>query len=201
MLNSARLPGVAGTVLLALASAVPAAADPLPAAPADSSVFVLGGPFTSGYFGDAFLLWQDHYETNAFLGVGYQHFLYRHGSFQFGLEAGVGVRLGSPASLELWTGGVARLTRFTFGDLTITPALTAGFSLVTDTIGAETARAARAGEDAALLYYLGPEIAFSSATEPQWEAFARIQHRSGGFGIIAHLDGSNAVTLGLRYNF
>lgn len=167
----------------------------------DENVFVMGGPFTTGYFGDAFLFWQDHYESNFFAGIGYQRFLYQYQSFKLGVEAGLGLRLGSPSSAEIWGGAVARITEFTFGDITITPSLTLGLSAVTDTIGIETQRAQALGHEVPVLFYLSPEISISSATQPQWEAFARIQHRSGGFGTIAEIDGSNAAVLGLRYKF
>lgn len=173
-------------------------------APADSSeqnVFVMGGPFAKGFFGDTFLFWQDHYESNIFLGAAYQRFFYEYQSFQLGLEAGIGLRLGAPNSAEFWGGAVARLTRFTFGDIAVTPSITFGLSVVTDTIGVETDRAATLGHDVPVLYYLSPEIAFSHVDNPEWEVFGRIQHRSGGFGTIADIDGSNAAVVGLRYKF
>ena len=104
-------------------------------------------------------------------------------------------------SAEAWAGLVGRLSEFEIGPINITPSITGGLSVVTDTIGSETTRTAASGESAAILYYLAPEIAVSHDDHPEWEAFGRIQHRSGGFGTIAHIDGSNALTLGLRYKF
>ncbi|WIY52527.1 hypothetical protein O9Z70_13865 [Devosia sp. YIM 151766] len=167
----------------------------------DENLFIMGGPFTTGFFGDTFLFWQDHYESNLFAGIGYQRFFYQYESFKLGVEAGLGLRLGTPSSAEIWGGAVARITEFTFGDLTITPALSFGLSLVTDTIGIEAQRAEALGHDVPVLFYLSPEIAISNAAQPQWEAFGRIQHRSGGFGTIAEIDGSNAAVIGLRYKF
>jgi len=169
----------------------------------EQNVFVMGGPFTTGYFSDAFLFWQNEYESNFFGGVGYQYFLYEHsGGFKFGVEAGLGVRAGDRSSAEVWAGAVGRLDMFQFGDIRITPSITAGFSVVTDTIGIETERARSIGRDSVpFLYYLGPEIAVSHVDHPEFEAFGRIHHRSGGFGTIAEIDGSNAVVLGLRYKF
>lgn len=168
----------------------------------EQNVFVMGGPFTSAYFSDAFLFWQDHYESNFFAGVGYQYFLYEHsGGFKLGAEAGLGLRAGDRTSAELWFGAVGRLDMFQFGDIRITPSITAGFSIVTDTIGVETERAQKIGREVPFLYYLGPEIAVSHAAYPEFEAFGRIHHRSGGFGTIAEIDGSNAVVLGMRYKF
>lgn len=200
MFVAARAFAALGMMWILLAAPAHAQSHPLPQ-DLDENVFVLGGPFTNGYFSDAFFVWEDHYESNFFAGIGYQKFLHSYGSFQLGLEAGLGVRFGSPVSAEVWAGPVARLTELEIGALNITPAVSFGLSVVTDTIGVETERTASAGESAALLYYLGPEIAISHDDHPQWEAFGRIQHRSGGFGTIAHIDGSNAATLGIRYKF
>ncbi|UYN98416.1 MAG: hypothetical protein KIT02_10645 [Devosia sp.] len=167
----------------------------------DENVFVFGGPLTKGYFGDAFLVWEDNYESNFFAGVGYQRFLYEYLDFQMGVEVGLGVRVGSPSSGEAWAGIVNRLMKFEIGEVNIVPSITGGFSVVTDTIGVETERTAASGDSAAFLYYLAPEVSVSLDSQPEWEAFGRIQHRSGGFGTIAHIDGSNAVTVGLRYKF
>ena len=175
----------------------PAQAQSLP----DENIFVFGGPLTGGYFGDALQPWRWDLETNVFAGVGYQQFFHEYNSFQLGIEVGAGIRIGSPVSGEAWMGLVGRLGTFELGPLNITPALTGGFSVVTDTIGVETVRTAAAGQSAHVLYYLAPEIAVSVDGHPEWEAFGRVQHRSGGFGTIAHIDGANAVTAGLRYKF
>lgn len=179
---------------------VPSQAQSLPDT-SDENVFVFGGPLTSGYFSDAInpLAWQ--FESNIFAGVGYQRFFHEYQSFQLGVEGGLGVRIGEPVSGEAWAGLVGRLTEFEVGAFNIVPAVTAGLSVVTDTIGVETTRTAAAGQSATILYYLAPEIAVSHDEHPEWEAFGRLQHRSGGFGTIANIDGSNALTLGLRYKF
>lgn len=171
--------------------------------PSNQNVFVLGGPFTNGYFGNAFRFWENHYETNFFAGVGYQYFLWEDdGGFKLGAEAGVGLRLGPRASAEAWAGVVGRFDVFEVGDVNITPSLTFGLSAVTDTIGVETERAAAAGYDSLpVFFYMGPEIAVSHDAYPDLELLARVHHRSGGFGTIAPVDGSNAAVLGLRYKF
>lgn len=172
-----------------------------PASALDQNVFVMGGPFTTGYFGDAFAIWDDHYESNFFAGVGYQAFIYEYRSFKLGVEAGLGVRVGQPVSAEVWAGLVTRFTTIEIGNLNVTPALTAGVSVVSDTIGIETDRAAAINRGVPILYYLGPEISVSFDDHADWEAFGRIQHRSGGFGSIANIDGSNAAVLGIRHSF
>lgn len=167
----------------------------------NDALFVFGGPLTSGYFSDAIQPWAWALESNAFVGVGYQRFFYEYQSFELGFEAGLGVRIGSPISGEAWAGLVGRLTEFEIGPVNITPSITGGLSVVTDTIGVESTRTAAAGQSATLLYYLAPEVAISHDDHPDWEAFGRVQHRSGGFGTIANIDGSNALTVGLRYKF
>lgn len=191
--------GAAGLLLLAPAHAQDSLSKPMPKS--DENIFVFGGPLTAGFFSDALRPWDWELEPNAFVGVGYQRYFYGYGSFQLGAEAGLGLRVGSPTSAEAWAGLVSRFTEFELGPLNITPSITAGLSVVTHTIGVETARASETGESGALLYYLGPEIAISHDDQPEWEAFGRIQHRSGGFGTLAHIDGSNALTVGLRYKF
>ncbi|WP_297113502.1 hypothetical protein [uncultured Devosia sp.] len=204
MLNRTRAMLALGATLLLLPTAPLAQDNPdQPATGHDEAVFIFGGPLTQSYFGDAFLVWTDNYEANVFAGIGYQRFFYDYQSFRLGIEAGLGVRMGpgEPTSAEAWAGLVGRLTEVEVGPVNITPSITGGFSVVTDTIGSETTRTLASGDSAALLYYLAPEIAVSHDDHPEWEGFGRIQHRSGGFGTIAHIDGSNAVTLGLRYKF
>ena len=191
--------GMAGCCLAgpALAQSIPIQDE----AQFDEAIFAFSGPFTTGYFGDALQPWSVGYESNVFVGGGYQRFFHSYAGFRLGVEAGLGLRIGNPTSAEAWAGLVARLTEFEIGDINITPSITGGLSVVTDTIGVETERTAAAGQSAAILYYLAPEIALSHDDHPEWEAFGRVQHRSGGFGTIAHIDGSNAVTVGLRYKF
>lgn len=190
-------------MLLASIASVAYAQDAAAPAPVDRNVFIVGGPFSDGYFGDTLAFWNVNYESNFFVGMGYQQFFHQTPEgFKFGVEAGIGARLGNRSSAEAWAGGVIRYDGFYVGDFHIAPSITAGFSVVTDLIGAEAKRAAENGVDGApFLYYLGPEIAISHAAFPNWEVLARVQHRSGGFSTIANLDGSNAATLGLRYKF
>ena len=169
----------------------------------DQNVFVTGGRFIDGYIEDSFALFDDHYEDNFFAGVGYQHFLYSYGVVSFGAEAGLGVRLGAPEnSAEVWAGFVTRFDLIDIAGFHISPALTTGLSLASAPVGSEPTRAENGDDDLSpLLYYFGPEISVSHDALPDWEVLARIQHRSGGWGSIANIDASNAVTVGLRYKF
>ena len=76
-----------------------------------------------------------------------------------------------------------------------------GLSYATGTQGYESQRMTEWGTYEPVLIYLGPEIALSLVDQPQWEVFTRFHHRSGGYGLIADMDASNAVTAGLRYKF
>ena len=196
------LPPGALFALASLCLVQPAVADPTDQ-PSNQNVFVLGGQFTTGHFEDTFRFWEDHYEDNFFGGVGYQYFFYNYtGGFQLGAEAGLGVRLGDQSSAELWGGLVARYdSLIEVGGFSVSPAITFGLSAVTNTIGIETERAADIHGGAPILYYLAPEVSIAHEAFPNLELLARVQHRSGGFGTIAHIDGSNAATIGLRYKF
>jgi hypothetical protein len=166
-------------------------------------VFFFGGRFQSGVFHDTFLFWNSNYETNYFIGAGYQEFVASPGAgFHVGIELGLGARIGvnEPSSFETWFGYLVRNDGFTLGDtFRISPAITAGLSMVSGTIGVETERAAWHNRDVRLLFYLGPEISVTYLPMPEFEAFFRIQHRSGLYGVMAPVDGSNAATFGIRY--
>ncbi len=195
--------GLALTALLLIGPATAQETNAPEAPPAsDQNVFVFGGTFQEQWVWETALFWRDHYEDNFFAGVGYQNFLYHSDwGFKAGVELGAGLRMGSTASTEIWGGPVIRYDGLHIGDLNISPSVTAGLSLVTDTIGVETERAADIGSSVPILFYLGPEISFSLASNPNVELLARIHHRSGGYGTIAEIDGSNAATLGLRTKF
>ena len=168
----------------------------------DQNVFVLGGPFQHEWVWETALLWRNHYESNFFAGVGYQNFLYHTGwGLRAGLEAGIGIRAGRVTSAEVWAGVVARYDGLNLGDLNISPAVTAGVSLASNSIGVESERAAALGRGVPVLFYLGPELAISHVDNPNTELIVRIHHRSGGYAIIAPIDGSNAATVGIRFNF
>ena len=104
---------------------------------------------------------------------------------------------------ELWFGPTIRYDSWVlFDKLRITPGLTAGFSLTTNSIGVERAKEIERNGSARFLFYLGPEVAFSYASMPNVELVFRLHHRSGALGLLGHLnDGYNANVVGLRYWF
>lgn len=198
-----------GSILfLTLSASTPALSSDVNAglSDADRNVFFFGGRFHSGSFYNSLFVWSLPYDDAFFVGAGYQQFFYRSSwNFSLGAEIGVGGRIdvNGPASLEAWGGFVFRHDGVVlFDKFRLSPALTAGFSMATDTIASETARAAGVGYEGKLLAYLGPELAVTPLDNPNIEGFLRVQHRSGAFGyIIEGLNGSNAVNLGVRLKF
>jgi len=102
---------------------------------------------------------------------------------------------------ELWFGPTIRYEPFVlFDQFRITTGLTAGFSLTTNSIGVERGKELDRNGSARFLFYLGPEIAFSTVSMPNVELVVRLHHRSGALGTLGHLnEGYNANVVGLRY--
>ena len=200
-MNVLRLVGC--LVLLGLL-ATPAAAQQTQLSQYDRSVFFFGGRFHSDWFGTGLQPWTLNWEDNYVAAMGYQQTVVDWYDVRIGGEFGVAGRFGSPGnSLEAWAGAFIRYDGFVIADtVRISPSFTIGLSVATAPIGIEKVRAGWINQtDVPLLVYLGPEINVSLVDHPQWEVFARLQHRSGGYGWIGHIDGSNADVLGIRYKF
>jgi hypothetical protein len=167
------------------------------------SIFIFGGQYTKGSMGDTADIFNVTYDNKYVIGLGYQRFPWSSRYFYWGWEVGTAARFGGEYSQEFWGGAVCRHHGFTIGDLvTITPALTAGFSVVTDTMGHEAHREITRGGDATFLFYLGPEIILSSPSHPNVEIFWRLHHRCGGGRTLGNLsEGYNANCLGIRWKF
>ena len=53
-----------------------------------------------------------------------------------------------------------------------------------------------------MLFYLGFDLAFSLTSSPNTELVFRIQHRSGGYGLLGGMkEGNNANVVGIRHRF
>lgn len=172
----------------------------------DRNVFFFGGRFHSTSFYDSAFVWALPYDDAYFLGAGYQeYFFHNDWNVNIGSEVGLGLRydMHGPASVEAWGGLVFRHDGVVmFDTFRVSPALTVGFSAATGTVASETDRAKSIDFTGHLLVYLGPEIAITPVDNPNVEGFFRVQHRSGGFGLIVNgLNGSNAVNLGVRFKF
>ena len=159
------------------------------------------------------------YYDNYIVGAAYQRRFRELGSgFVLGGEIGVADRFGHYAvccniqtvtssdirhSGELWFGPTIRYESFVlFDQLRITPGLTAGFSLTTNSIGIERGRELSGNGNGRFLGYLGTELAFSSVSMPNLELVFRLHHRSGALRLLGNMmEGYNANVVGLRYWF
>jgi len=167
------------------------------------TLFLFGGQFTKGAMGKTADLFNVTYDDNWIIGLGYQRFPWARRRVYLGCEIGVAARFGDRTSAEIWAGPAIRHRGINcFDRLTITPSLTAGFSAVTESQGFERHREIGREGDAAFLFYLGPEFAFSSCKCPNTEVFYRLHHRCGANGTLGDLsEGYNANVIGVRFKF
>jgi hypothetical protein len=157
------------------------------------------------------------YWDNWIVGGAYARELWRPGlGLVFGVEIGIADRFGNYKecctepiprgwvhSAELWAGFSIGHSGAVVAGLLIRPTLVVGLSAVTNSIGSEKSQALEKGvNNAPLLFYLGPELAISLVSHPNWEFVYRLQHRSGLYGTIGVLgEGYNANVFGVRYRF
>jgi len=120
-----------------------------------------------------------------------------------GGEVGVAGRFGTDSSAEIWGGLSIRTAPIPIGNIGfLTPGIVIGLSAVTNTIGEERIREITTGGNAALLGYIGPELAFTFREMPNLAIVYRLHHRSGGFGSLGGMrEGHNAQVLGLRWQW
>jgi hypothetical protein len=168
----------------------------------DEAVFFFAGQFHKDWFHYSFHPWDATWDNTSVIGAGYQRTWLDWKDFRLGGEVGVAGRFGADAaSAELWAALFARYDGFVVGNFRVSPMFSIGLSYATGTQGYESQRMTEWGTYEPVLIYLGPEIALSLVDQPQWEVFTRFHHRSGGYGLIADMDASNAVTAGVRYKF
>jgi hypothetical protein len=163
------------------------------------------------------------YYDNYIVGAAYDRDLFdlSHG-FYFGAEVGIADRFGyykvccDPVvmsnsivqSPEVWAGPEIRYAGVLLFDLVrIGGGVTFGLSVATHSIGNELGWKIANGSTANVLYYLGPELDFSTPSIRNLEFVLRIQHRSGGKTVpllptLANFgEGYNANVAGVRYRF
>lgn len=170
----------------------------------EQSVFGFGGAMVDEDMFDSANPFSSDYEGNPIFGLGYQIFPYSIGKVKLGLEAGAVGRFGGNSDAEIWGGVVGRYDAIEIANtLRIIPSFTFGLSYVTDTHdGRERRQEKDRDGDASTLFYLGPELSFSTVARPELEVFWRLHHRSGAWGTLGDMHGgSNANVLGVRYNF
>lgn len=104
---------------------------------------------------------------------------------------------------ELWGGARLRYEGLVLFDrLRIAPAVTLGLSATTNSIGRERERELSQHGNARLLFYFGPELAFSLTRHENIELTFGVHHRSGANRALGGIEeGYDANTLGLRYRF
>jgi hypothetical protein len=165
------------------------------------SVMVFGGVFSSGNMSQAavpFSRSENNYMVGAVL---HRHIADLPWYFVFGAEVGVAGRFGEREAVEAFTALNLRFWGLRFGNwVTIAPGLSAGFSVVSDTLGVERQREIVRGGNATLLFYLQPEISLMFHQWPGTELVLRLHHRSGAYGTLGKMhDGANVHTIGLRW--
>lgn len=167
-----------------------------------NGVFIFGGLYTTGSMGHTFDIFNVPYDGNFMIGAGYQRYHWTTGRFHWGWELGGAGRWGS-ATGEIWGGPTVRHEGVVLANCIIfRPALTAGFSAVSEPMGREIVRQFWRKGDATFLYYLGPDFAFSTTRYPNIEVFYRLHHRCGGGRTLGNLsEGNNANTVGIRFRF
>ncbi|MBO0140859.1 hypothetical protein JZX87_06700 [Agrobacterium sp. Ap1] len=170
----------------------------------EHSLFTFGGAMVDGDMAESANPFGVDYEDHPIFGIGYQVFPYSIGSVKLGLEAGLAGRFGGNTNAEIWGGVVGRYDAIEIANtIRIVPSFTFGLSHVTETMkGREKKNEETRDGDASTLFYLGPEVSFSTVSRPELEVFWRLHHRSGAWGTLGDMHGgSNANVLGVRYNF
>ncbi|WP_291295264.1 hypothetical protein [Elioraea sp.] len=117
-------------------------------------------------------------------------------------ELGIAGRLGETNSVELWGAFYVRFDGFPWRErLRTTVALSTGLNWISSLPEAEAGTPAQPEQNtSSVLHYFSPEISFSLPQYEQYAVVLRYHHRSGVFGAINGVeDGSNIISLGLRY--
>jgi hypothetical protein len=175
-----------------------------PTPPAES-LFVFGGPFTTGNMGQSLNPFAVNYEANYIVAAAYEHDWYElPNGFIIGGEIGAGYRFGTGNSGELWAGvGFRHSGLVFFNTVRLVPGFTVGLSAVTNPIGIEATRASLCcNRNAHFLGYLGPELAIAFQNMPNLELVYRLHHRSGAEGTFGNMvEGANAIVFGARYRY
>ena len=116
-------------------------------------------------------------------------------------EANVGYHSGLQDHLEFNVSPNLRWTSFPWDPYVNTSlAYGLGLSYATEKPEVETLDDREASR---FLFFMVGEVAFelTSSDTSDWEGFVRIHHRSGGFETVIDAEGSNFLSLGVRYRF
>ena len=187
------------------------------------SVLVFGGRMNSGNLGDTFTFGagvpaNELTYDNYIVGAAYQRDLVQFNSgILVGAEIGLADRFGHYKiccntisysenelhSAELWGGVSFRHEGLKLFDaVRISPGFVFGLSAISNPIGQEGEHQLLHKGSARVLFYLGFEVAFALANQPDTELVYRVQHRSGAYGTLGGLkEGNNANVIGIRHRF
>jgi len=187
------------------------------------SVLVFGGRMNSGNLGDTLTFGagvpaNELTYDNYIVGAAFQRDFFQFNSgILLGVEAGMADRFGhykvccntiiytdaAVHSAELWSGISFRHEGLKlFDTLRVSPGFVFGLSAISNPIGQEGEHQLVHQGSARVLFYLGFELAFALANQPNTELVYRIQHRSGAYGTLGGLkEGNNANVIGLRQRF
>jgi len=195
----------ANAALLDIAKAGKSLQEGVSAPAGRESVLLFGGAFTSVDLRNS-LPWRVPPSSGeVFLGAAYSRNWHRLPlNFVLGWELGGGYRFGggSASSAEAWAGLRVEYVGLPLGDFTIVPAMTAGFSLISERLAIESMREQIHSGSARFLGYLGPELSFRLNRQPNIDLVYRLHHRSGAGGLFGGMrEGANANTIGIRIRF
>jgi len=186
------------------------------------SVFGFAGRTNSGNLGDTFVFGvgapQRIFHDNYIVGGAYQRDFFQFNSgILVGAEVGLADRFGNykvccdiltysngvTHSAELWAGVSFRHQGVALFDwVRISPGFVFGLSAVSSPIGQEGLHQIDNRGSAAVLFYLGFDLALALTSLPDTELVFRLQHRSGAYGTLGGMkEGNNASTIGIRQRF
>lgn len=171
---------------------------------ATRSLYLFAGRYTRETTGDSLNPFATDHEDNYLAGVAFGRDVSAIGrQVMFGWEIGGAARFAERRSGEMWCGLNFRHGGMSFPRiLTVRLSLALGISLINQAIGTEREREARGDRDARVLYYVGPEMAFSLRRHSAWELVYRLHHRSGGLETLGNMsEGHNANAFGVRRRF
>ena len=186
------------------------------------SVFGFAGRTNSGNLGNTFVFGvgapQRIFYDNYIVGGAYQRDFFQFNSgILVGAEVGLADRFGNYRvccdtvtysngvmhSAELWGGVSFRHQGIALFDwVRISPGFVFGLSAISSPIGQEGLHQIDSRGSAAVLFYLGFDLAFALNSLPDTELVFRLQHRSGAYGTLGGMkEGNNASTIGIRQRF
>ena len=167
------------------------------------TIFVFGGVYSRDDMKDSVIPGAASLERNYLLAVAYDRPLaHLKMGLVVGGEVGVGARVGDGVSGEFWGGLSFRPQQgISLGHgVTMSPGFVFGLSVFTNPMGIEREHQLRHGGNAYVLFYLGPELAFTFKQWPNTQFVYRLHHRSGGYGTLGGMhEGHNAQTFGVRW--